>query len=135
MHMPPSFQVSQLATQCMMTQTCLSVCNTPYNPQCVASYQLPPSYFHPIGKTRASLLTEHWCEIIPNTAPAMLGIPKTKLTHARPTSWKGVQHELSNHTWSLDIVAVRNNEATLYLIDGLQDSWLQKLQRSIPEAF
>jgi hypothetical protein len=45
MHLPPSLQVSQSATQCMMTQKCSSACNTPYDLQCVASYQPPPSYF------------------------------------------------------------------------------------------
>jgi hypothetical protein len=38
-------------------------------------------------------------------------IPMTRLTYARPTSWKGVQRKLSNHTWSMDIVAVWNKEA------------------------
>ena len=38
-------------------------------------------------------------------------IPKTKLTHAMPNSWKGVQRNFSNHTWSMDIIAVWNKEA------------------------
>jgi len=69
MHLPPSLQVSQSATQCMMTQKCSSACNTPYDLHCVASYQPPPFYFYPTGKTRVSMPTEHWCEITQNTAP------------------------------------------------------------------
>jgi hypothetical protein len=30
-HLPPNLQVSQSATQCMMTQKCSSACNTPYD--------------------------------------------------------------------------------------------------------
>jgi len=41
--------------QCMMTQRYLIACNTPYDLQCEASYQPPPFYFYPIGKTRASM--------------------------------------------------------------------------------
>ena len=60
-------------------------------------------------------------------------IPKTKLTYAMPTLWKGVQWNLCNHTWSMDIIAVWNKEAKQRLTDASQ-SWLQTLQRSIPEA-
>jgi len=38
LHLPPSLQISQSATQCMMTQKCSSACNTPYNLRCVVSY-------------------------------------------------------------------------------------------------
>ena len=38
-------------------------------------------------------------------------IPKTKRTYAMPTSWKGVPRNFSNHTWSMDIIAVWNKEA------------------------
>ena len=38
-------------------------------------------------------------------------IPKTKLTYAMPTLWKDVQRNFSNHTWSMDIIAVWNKEA------------------------
>jgi len=41
--LPPSLQVFQSATQCMMTQKCSSVCNTLYDLRCEASYQPPPS--------------------------------------------------------------------------------------------
>jgi len=57
-HLPSNIQVSQSATRCMMTQKCSCACNAPYDLQCVASYQPPPSYFYPIGKTRASMHTE-----------------------------------------------------------------------------
>ena len=43
---------------------------------CVASYQPPPSYFYPTGKTRASMPTEHWCEITQNTAPRLASSPR-----------------------------------------------------------
>jgi hypothetical protein len=76
MHWPPSLQVSQSATQCMMTQKCSSACDTPYDLRCVASYQPPPSYFYPTGKTRASMPTEHWCEITQNTAPRLASSPR-----------------------------------------------------------
>ena len=49
----------------------LKWCNTPYDLRCVASYQLPPSYIYPTGKTRASMHSEHWCEITQNTAPRL----------------------------------------------------------------
>ena len=60
-------------------------------------------------------------------------IPKTKLTYAMPTSWKGIQRNFSNHTWSMDNIAVWNNEAKQCLTDG-SPNWLQTLQRGIPEA-
>ena len=61
-------------------------------------------------------------------------IPKAKLTYAKlPTSWKGVQRNFSNHTWSMDIIAVWNKEAIQHLTDA-SPNWLQTLQRSIPEA-
>jgi len=60
-------------------------------------------------------------------------IPKTKLTYAMPTSWKGVQRNFSNHTWSMDIIAFWNKEAKQCLTDAWTN-WLQTLQRSIPEA-
>ena len=71
-----SLQVSKFATQCMMTQECSSACNTPYDLRCVASYQPPPSYFYPTGKTSASMPTDHWCEITQNTAPRMASSPR-----------------------------------------------------------
>ena len=65
---------------------------------------------------------------------ATLGfIPKTKLTYAMPTSWKGVQCSFSNHTWSMDIIAVWNKEAKQRLTDA-SPIWLQTLQRSIPRS-
>ena len=78
MHLPPGLQFSQSATQCMimMTPKCSSACNTPYDLRCVASYQPPPSYFYPTGKTRASIPTEHWCEITQNTAPRLASSPR-----------------------------------------------------------
>jgi len=76
MHLPPSLQVSQSATQCMTSQKFSSACNTPYDLRCVASYQPPPSYFYPTGKTRASIPTEHWCEITQNTAPRLASSPR-----------------------------------------------------------
>jgi len=76
MHLPSSLQVSQSATQCLMTQTCSSTCNTPYDLQCLASYQPPPSYFYPTGKTRASMPTEHLCEITQITAPRLASSPR-----------------------------------------------------------
>ena len=60
-------------------------------------------------------------------------IPKTKLTYAMPTSWKGIQRNSSNHTWSMDIIAVWNKEAKQRLTDSSQN-WLQKLQWGFPEA-
>ena len=61
-------------------------------------------------------------------------IPKTKLTYAMPrTSWKVLQCNFSNHTWSMGFIAVWNKEANQRLIDG-SPIWLQTLQRSIPEA-
>ena len=57
-------------------QECSSACNTPYDLRCVASYQPPPSYFYPTGKTRASKPTEHWCEITHNTAPRLAQSPR-----------------------------------------------------------
>jgi hypothetical protein len=60
-------------------------------------------------------------------------IPKTKLTYAMPTLWKGVQRNFSNLTWSMDIIAVWNKEAKQRLTDA-SPNWLQILQRSIPEA-
>jgi len=133
MHLPQSLQVSQSATQCMMTQKCSSACNTPYDLRRVASYQPPPSYFYSTGKTRASMPTEHWCEIIPKYCTTLGFIPKTKLTYAMPTSWKGVQRNFSNHTWSMDIIAVFKKEAQQRLTDA-SPNWLQPLQKSIPEA-
>jgi hypothetical protein len=79
MHLPPSLQVSQSATQCMMTQKCSSACNIPYNLRRVASYQPPPSYFYPTGKTRASMPTEHWCKITHNTAPRLASSPRQNI--------------------------------------------------------
>ena len=76
MHLPPSLQVSQSATQCIMTHKCSSVCNTPYNLRYVASYQPPPSYFYPTGKTSASMPTDHWCMITQNTAPRLASSPR-----------------------------------------------------------
>jgi hypothetical protein len=78
--------------------------------------------------------TEHWCEIIQSKYCTTLGfIPKAKPTYAMPTSWKGVQRNFSNYTWSMDIIAVWNKEAKQRLTDG-SPNWLQILQRSIPEA-
>ena len=37
-------------------------------------------------------------------------IPKTKLTYAMRTSWKGVQRNFSSHILSMDIIAVWNKE-------------------------
>ena len=83
MHLPPSLQVSQSATPCMMTQKRSSACNTPYDLRCVASYQPPPSYFYPTGKTRASMPTEHWCEMTQNTTPRLASSPdKTHVCNA-----------------------------------------------------
>ena len=79
MHLPPSLQVSQSAIQCMMTQTCSSACNTPYDLRCVASYQPPLSYLYPTGKTKASMPTDHWCEITQNTAPRFDSSPRQNL--------------------------------------------------------
>jgi len=77
MHLPSSLQVSQSATQCMMTQKCSSACNIPYDlAVMVASYQPQPSYFYPTGKTRASMPTEHWCEMTQNTAPRLTSSPR-----------------------------------------------------------
>jgi hypothetical protein len=76
MHLPPSLQVSQSATQCMITQRCSSACNTPYDLRCVASYQPPPSYFYPTEKTRTSMPTAHWCEITQNTASRLASYPR-----------------------------------------------------------
>jgi len=50
-----------------------------------------------------------------------------------PTSWKGVQRNFSNHTCSMDNIAVWKKEAQQRLIDA-SPNWLQTLQRSIPEA-
>ena len=36
----------------------------------------PPSYFYPTEKTRASMPTEHWCEITQNTAPRLALSPR-----------------------------------------------------------
>ena len=39
--------------------------------------QLPPSYYYLSNwKTKASMLTEHWCEITPNTAPRLASSPR-----------------------------------------------------------
>jgi hypothetical protein len=51
-----------------------------------------------------------------------------------PTSWKGVQRNFSNHTWSMDIIAVWNKEAQQHLTDA-SPNWLQTLQRSIQKQF
>ena len=102
MHLSPSLQVSQSATtQCMMTQICSSACNTPYDLRCVASYQPPPSYFYPTGKTRASI-NAYRALVRDNPIYCItLGyIPKTKLTYAMPTSWEGVQRNFPYHTWT-----------------------------------
>jgi len=69
----------------------------------------------------------------PNYCTTLGFIPKTKLTYAVPTSWKGVQRNVSSHTWSMDIIAVWNNEAKQRLSDA-SPNWLQTLQRSITEA-
>jgi hypothetical protein len=53
-------------------------------------------------------------------------IAKTKLTYARPISWKGVQRNFSNHTWSMDIIAVWNKEGKQRLTDA-SPNWLQTL--------
>ena len=50
--------------------------NIPYDLRCVASYQLPPSYFYPNGKTRELMPTEHWCEITQNIAPRLASSPR-----------------------------------------------------------
>jgi hypothetical protein len=60
-------------------------------------------------------------------------IPKTQLTYAMTTSWKDLQRNFSNHTWSMDIIAVWNKEAQQRLTDA-SPNWLQTLQRSILEA-
>jgi len=60
-------------------------------------------------------------------------IPKTRLTYAMPTLWKGVQQNFSIHTWSMDIIAVCNKEVKQRLTDA-SPNWLQTLQRGIPEA-
>jgi hypothetical protein len=60
-------------------------------------------------------------------------IPKTKLTYAMLTSGKGVQRNFSNHTWSMDIIAIWNKEAKQRLTDA-SPNLLQTLQRSIAEA-
>jgi hypothetical protein len=44
-----------------------------------------------------------------------------------PNLWKGVQRNFSNHTWSMDIIAVWNKEATQCLTDA-SPNWLQTLQ-------
>jgi len=133
MHLPPSLQVSQSATQCMMTQKCSSVCNTPYDLRRVASYQPPPSYFYPTGKTRAIDAYRAMVRNNPKHCTTLGFIPKTKLTYAMSTSWKGAQRNFSNHTWSMDIIAVWNKE-TKQRVTNCSPNWLQTLQRSIPEA-
>jgi hypothetical protein len=47
-------------------------------------------------------------------------IPEAKLKYAMPTSWKGVQRNFSNHTWSKDIIAVWNKEAKQRLMMARQ---------------
>jgi hypothetical protein len=61
-------------------------------------------------------------------------IPKTKLTYAMPTLWKGVQRNFSNHTWSKDFIAVCSNKEAKQRLTDASPNWLQTLQRSIPEA-
>ena len=122
-------------TQCMMTQKCPSACNTHYDLRYVASYQPPPYYFYPTEKIRASMSTGHWCEITQNTVPRLASSPRQNphmqcQPHGRVYN---VISNFSNHTWSMDNIAVWNNEAKQCLTDG-SPNWLQILQRSIPEA-
>ena len=95
----------------MMTQICSSACNTPYDPQCVASYHPPPSYFYPNWKNNSINAYRALVRDNPKYCTTLGFIPKTKLTFAMPTSWKGVPCKLFNHTWSMDIIAVWNEEA------------------------
>ena len=87
--------------------------------------------FLPNWETRASMPTEHWCKITRNTAPRLAS--SSRQNSHMPTSWKGIQRNFSNHTWSMDIIAVWNKEPKQCLTDGLPN-WLQTLQRGIPEA-
>ena len=113
MHLPPSLHVSQSATQCMMTQKCSSACNTPYDLRCVASYQPPPSYFYPTGKTRASMPTEHWCEITQNTAPRLALSPRHN-SHMKCQPRERVYNVISPTTpgaWILSCLEQRSTTA------------------------
>ena len=122
-------------TQCMMTQKCPSACNTHYDLRYVASYQPPPYYFYPTEKIRASMSTGHWCEITQNTVPRLASSPRQN-SHMQCQPRGRVYNVISNfsnHTWSMDNIAVWNNEAKQCLTDG-SPNWLQTLQRGIPEA-
>jgi len=94
----------------------------------------PPSYFYPTGKTRASMPTEHWCEITQNTAPRLASSPRQN-SHMQCQPRGRVYNVIyfSNHTWSMDIIALWNKETKQRLTDG-SPNWLQTLQKSIPEA-
>ena len=69
MHLPPSLQVSQFATQCMkshLDDTKLLKCvqHSLWSAMCSEIPTATPSYFYyPTGKTRASMPIGHWCEI------------------------------------------------------------------------
>jgi hypothetical protein len=97
----------------MMTQKCSSACNTPYDLRCVASYQPPPSYFYPTGKTRASMPTEHWCEITQNTAPRLALSPRHN-SHMKCQPRERVYNVISPTTpgaWILSCLEQRSTTA------------------------
>ena len=100
MHLPPGLQFSQSATQCMimMTPKCSSACNTPYGLRCVANYQPSPSYFEPIGKTRASMPTEYWCEITQILLHACLASFPRQNSHMQCQSRRRVYNVISPTT-------------------------------------
>jgi hypothetical protein len=82
MLLPLSLQVSQLVTQWWDNNAQVRATLPMISNGCVASYQPPPSYFYSIGETKASMLTEHWCEITPNENYLGTGVYFTQ-TNAR----------------------------------------------------
>ena len=136
MHLPPSLQVSQSATQCIYiyhdTKMLKCVQHSLRSAMCselpTATFLFLPNWENKSINAYRALVRDN-----PKYCTTLGFIPKTKLTYAMPTSWKGVQRNFSNHTWSINIIAVWNKEAIQHLTDASQN-WLQTLQRSIPEA-
>ena len=114
MHLPPSLQVSQSATQCMMTQKCSSAQHSLRSAMCselpTATFLFIPNWENKSINAYRPLVRDN-----PKYCTTLRFIPKTKLTYAMPTSWKGVQRNFPNHTWIL-LLSGTKKQNSVYLM-------------------
>ena len=60
-------------------------------------------------------------------------IPQSRLTYDQPQAWHGFQTDLPEPNWSMNIIVAWNAAGRQHL-QTKSPSWLQELQKAIPEA-